>query len=136
VNNFLTPLDVRHLGEGLWMVLAPFTYRLGHPAGAEFVHVPVGFVTDFASIPRPLWTFWPSPGGKYDKPSLIHDALYQRGYVESADGSKRIVERSEADTIFRDAMKVTKTNGVSLRLIYCGVRLGGRAAWNAYWEND
>jgi len=118
------------------MVLAPFTYRLGHPDGAEFVHVPVGFLTDFASIPRPFRWVWPSPGGRYDKPAVIHDALYQRGYVDRADGSRRIIERSEGDIIFREGMVVTETRDISRRSIYRGVRLGGWVAWNAYREND
>jgi len=136
MNNFLTPLDIRYVDKRFRQILAPFVYRLDSPDGEEFVNVPVGFLTDFASIPGALRTFWPSPGGPWDKPAVIHDALYQRGYVERADGSKRIIERAEADEIFKEAMNVTETSWYSRRLIYRGVRVGGRGTWNAYREAE
>ena len=39
------------------------------------ITVPAGFVTDLASIPRPLWVLWP-PFGKYTRAAVIHDWLY------------------------------------------------------------
>src|SRR5690348_11529740 len=39
------------------------------------VKVPIGFVTDFASIPRVFWTMLPKDG-LYTYPAIIHDFLY------------------------------------------------------------
>lgn len=37
--------------------------------------VPEGFITDFASIPRFLWSIYP-PTGRYQEAAVIHDWLY------------------------------------------------------------
>jgi hypothetical protein len=36
---------------------------------------PAGFVTDLASIPRPIWSFFP-PDGPWVKGAIVHDFLY------------------------------------------------------------
>jgi DNA segregation ATPase FtsK/SpoIIIE-like protein len=137
--NFLTPLDVRYIDGKRWLLMASFGYRLGAPDGEEFVLSRAGSITNFASIPRPLKLIWPSPGGPWDKPAVIHDELYVRPYVfRHVDGKLawRRVERVEADDIFAQAMKVTKTNGASLRLLHRGVRIGGKGAWDRYRQAE
>jgi hypothetical protein len=55
------------------------------------VDVPVGFVTDLASVPRIFWQFLPRDG-KYTYPAIMHDYLYwmQNQPRESADDILRI----------------------------------------------
>jgi hypothetical protein len=56
-----------------WLLVRPFRYQI---LDTDFViDVPAGFVTDFASIPRSLWTL-ASPHGFYSRASIIHDLLY------------------------------------------------------------
>lgn len=134
-NNFTTPLDVRRLdGGNRWEVLDAFRYHLGSPTGPEFVEVRIGRVTDFASIPIPFRWIWRSPGGPYDKPAVIHDELYENPYVQHVNGSRRRIERGEADAIFREAMEVPelKIRAVTQQSLYRGVRLGGWRAWGRY----
>jgi hypothetical protein len=86
-NNFLGDLLLQYddASDGRrWIVLQGFTYRLGSPDGPEFITIPRGFVTDFASMP--LGIVFKSPGGKWDKPAVVHDALYKLGLVFRDDG--------------------------------------------------
>jgi Protein of unknown function (DUF1353) len=137
VNNFLTELRTEYIDGRGWKILEPFTYRLGHENGSEFVTVGAGFVTDFASIPRLLKLRWPSPGGPWDKPAVIHDCLYQQRKVfNGINGTYRLIERAEADAIFHEAMKVTGTRGDDRWCIYRGVRLGGWKPWGKYRTSD
>lgn len=133
MNGFLTPLHVQHLDDGKsWRVLEPFEYHLGRADGEDYVRVPVGFITDFASIPRPLWSAWP-PTGAYGKAAVIHDALYQMPFVQQLGGGLREVERRETDRIFLEGMIVIGVGWFTRRALYTGVRLGGWRPWNRYY---
>jgi hypothetical protein len=87
-------------------------------------------VTDFASLP--LGVFIKSPGGKWDKPAIIHDELYKTPLVAVAGGTAREVTRAQADAIFLEAMDASGVNWFTKRIIYSGVRVGGWKAWNAH----
>lgn len=136
--NFLTELDIRYIDGRGWKILEPFEYRLLREDGTygEFVRAGVGFITDFASIPRLLKLRWPSPGGKWDKPAVIHDCLYRTRRVENVDGTFRLLERAEADSIFNQAMKVTGVLSSSRWAIYAGVRFGGWLPFRRYRRED
>ena len=88
-----------------WELGEPFRYRLGAPDDSAFVEVPTGFVTDFASVPRPLW-WWIAPWGRHGRAAIVHDYLYQRGLVVEPSGERRRPRRLECDRIFRQAMEV------------------------------
>lgn len=115
-----------------WTLFDSFEYRLGSADGSEFVRVMAGFVTDFASIPRPLWWAWPPSQGSYLAAVLVHDCLYKTGYVSCNDGSIRCIEREEADQIMKDIMDICGTGWFTKRAIYRGVRLGGMFAWRKH----
>jgi hypothetical protein len=112
-----------------WLVSDGFTYWLNKN---EFVDIPSGFLTDFASIPRPLKVLWPSPGGPWDLPAVVHDYLYRYAEVEHVNGSLRTINRGEADQIFRDGMDLQEVRESAEACIYRGVRLGGWVAWRRY----
>lgn len=108
---FTDHLDVRNKLEGRvheWQTLEPFSFYLGAPGGPT-IEVPVGFATDFASVPRPLW-WWIAPWGRHGRAAIIHDFLYQGGSITEPGGgeepARRRPSRSEADGIFRDGMKI------------------------------
>ena len=130
-NNFCSPLRVEFVKPREWIILEPFEYHLGSPHGWEFVRIEPGFVTDFASIPRPLWSIWP-PTGSYGKAAVIHDALYVLPYVQRADGAMRRIVRREADAIFNEGMTVLGVNGFTRRTLYAGIRMAGWRAWGRY----
>jgi len=120
-----------------WLLLTSFEYRLGSPDGAEVVRVEAGFITDFASIPRPLWWLWPPSQGPYLAAVLVHDCLYKTGYVVNRlTGERRAITRGEADRVMLEVMVVCETPLPTKRGIYRGVRLGGWWAWRKHREAD
>jgi len=58
------------------------------------VHVPTGFVTDFASVPRAPLTYWLF-GGVGDEAAVIHDFAYEKG----------LVPRDAADDLYLEALE-------------------------------
>ena len=143
MSSFTTPLEVEFMDGHSWKVHSPFTYHLGEKEYPDFIEVPVGFITDFASIPRILWVLLP-PTGPYGKAAVIHDWLYQGGKVVSEypitdkDGGAIYIRqthymlagRRDADAVLWEAMGVLGVNWLTKFVIYCGVRLGGRFAWH------
>ncbi|WP_208281453.1 DUF1353 domain-containing protein [Massilia oculi] len=69
------------------------------------IHVPTGFVTDFASVPRAPLTYWLF-GGVGDEAAVVHDFLYETA----------IVTRDLADLVYGEALEA------------CGVATWRRAA--------
>lgn len=101
---------VNHLAGRVhdWELCEPLHYYLTVP-DADTIHVPPGFVTDFASVPRPLW-FWIAPWGRHGRAAVLHDFLYQLGSITGADGTLRRPSKREADLVFRQAMAVLDTH--------------------------
>lgn len=134
MNNFLGDLLVGYIDGKRWRVVDGFTYRLCQPDGVQFVRIPRDFVTDFASMP--LNIVFRSPGGKWDKPAVVHDCLYKTGYVSVEGRDPRPVTRGECDDIFKEAMGVAGVNGLAKHVIFAGVRVGGWRAWNKHRKAD
>ncbi len=85
------------------------------------VEVNPGLITDGASIPKILWSFVGSPfSGKYVEAAIIHDALYD----------SCTVSRKEADQIFYEIMISQNVNKIKAKIMYLGVRIGGRNHFN------
>lgn len=61
-------------GRSLWAVQRALEYQVGDDP-EELIIVPAGFVTDLASVPRMVWSFYP-PDGPWAKAAIIHDFLY------------------------------------------------------------
>lgn len=78
---FLDELDVRAVRgqEYKFVLLSPFSWT----DGCHVVTVHDGFPTDFASIPRSLWSLYP-PDGAYLHAAVIHDWMYVEGYKTKA----------------------------------------------------
>ena len=89
-----------------WELCDHMTYRLVDTDTSEVVTVAPGFVTDFASVPQPLW-WWAAPWGRHGRAAIVHDYLYQLGSVtDPLAGALRRPSKAEADRIFRQAMGV------------------------------
>jgi hypothetical protein len=100
-----------------WLLIRPFQYQILDTG--LVIDVPAGFVTDFASIPRPLWAL-ASPHGFYSRASIIHDFLYwdQR------------CTREQADRIMLIAMQESAVRFAERQAIYAGARDGGQSSWD------
>ena len=101
-----------------WVLRKEFSYDIGSKGSGNTVTVPLGFITDFASIPRLLWIFYPK-WGKYGNAAVIHDYLYW----------DQIFSRKRADEIFLEGMEVLGVGKFYRKMIYYGVRMFGWMAW-------
>jgi len=106
-SSFTTPLVVSPLPDGRrWRLVRSFSYHIGSKYSKDIIKVPMGFVTDFASVPQMIiaiiglicivlayylsapWLLWLGVAivllilsipywGKYGKAAVVHDYLYQ-----------------------------------------------------------
>ncbi len=86
------------------------------------ITVPVGFYTDFASVPRFMPLVYACLGDTAHEPAVVHDWLYYAA----------ITTREIADDILLEAMKVRGMSPWRYYPIYWGVRAGGWMAWNQH----
>lgn len=118
--------------------------RLGHQNHRTF-EIPVGFETDWASVPTLMmfvvtfllgfrfdWTGIPfilaclaiyfiRSRGRHNKADLFHDYLYR----EQPDG----ITRRQADYLYLDFQRFTNEIWIIRIVMFCGVRLGGWLPW-------
>jgi hypothetical protein len=129
-------------GRSLWGLTEALVYW---PSNDDKpIIVPRGFVTDLASIPRPLWS-WLPPDGPWAKAAVIHDFLYftqGKGVLifprsnEKSDWTcrdttlQKLYTKEDADWILRDAQKDRQVDVVSRNLIWLGVHVGGGNGWD------
>lgn len=119
MSRFTSILLVSPLADGrTWVLMSEFGYDVGAEGSNDKITVPVGFQTDFASIPRPLWAILPK-WGKYGNAAVIHDWLYWE--------QKR--SRATADRVFLEGMVVLGVKALARNTIYWAVRLFGWLAW-------
>jgi len=118
MSKFLSALDGRSVDDKLWLLLSPLHYEsdiLGP------IKVPLGFMTDFASVPRVPIAYMLF-GDRAHRESVIHDYLYRTDSVPQAT-------YSQANNVFLEAMKVRGKGYFVRYAMYWGVVLGG---WTAY----
>ena len=84
-----------------------------------WIDIPVGFVTDFASVPRIFWSLIP-PTGVKSRGALIHDWLY----TNHPEGRKWV------DNVFLEAMKLAGESWLTRNICYYAVRVAARPAWD------
>ncbi len=144
-------------GRQLVRLCLPLEYRVGSAESAEIIVVPVGFVTDFASIPWGLRNSFP-PLGRHARAAIIHDFLYRvkgqthmalshlsepgqpmlraadiQAYLDLTDARPEVntttYTRAQADDIFREAMAVVGVGKIQRNIMHRAVRLGGGGGW-------
>ena len=114
MSSFTTPLIVQPVDPRNWKLVKPFEYHVGSIDSDEVISVPIGFITDFASIPRIFWSVFP-PYGKYGKAAVIHDYIYRNG----------LYKRKKCDGIFLEGMVVLGVAVWKRKVIYWAVRIFG-----------
>lgn len=122
MSKFTKILTISPLTDGRsWVLRESFSYDIGFEGSDDTVVVPVGFVTDLASIPRIFWSFLPQ-WGRYGNAAVIHDWLYwqqDRGRLES-------------DRIMFEAMSVLGVSFIVRWFIFINLLLFG---WFGWWLN-
>lgn len=107
---------VKSVGSRSWELMEPFDWY--------GITVPEGFITDFASIPRPFWSII-NPAGKIKPAALVHDYLYSKqGVLDDATMS-----RKSCDQTFLEIMVVIKMGWFKRMTAYRAVRLFGWIPW-------
>lgn len=115
-------LNVRLLAGRRGALLESFIVATGgRGRRGRILGVPRGFVTDFASVPRLLWTLLP-PWGRYTAAAVVHDWLY----------FAQVTTRAEADWVFLELMRRGGVAWCVRWAMYSGVRAGGWVAWGRH----
>lgn len=109
LEEFIKPLRIRHNVTGYVM----------------YTEIPVGFVTDWGSVPKPIW--WIPSEGKLKAGYAWHDYLY------TYHGGR---SRSEIDTGLRRAVEILGLGYFDAWSVYGGVRIGGGSHWENTAENE
>jgi hypothetical protein len=106
-------------GKYPWRVTAPLVLTIGY----DEYEVPIGYRTDFASVPR-IPFIYARYGGKANIPALWHDWCYDCGKDEFT--------RKEADDQFYELMTLFNDppRWAQRYAMWMGVRLGGWRGWN------
>lgn len=103
----------------LFMVAHPLRYATND--GRHAIVVPVGFITDLASIPRSLW-WWQAPHEGAMAPAIIHDYLYW----------EQSCTKDEADAVMYLAMLESGLAAFNANRVYDGIRTKrARDAWDS-----
>lgn len=89
--------------------------------GRVRIDVPAFFTTDFNSVPRPLW-FW-FPPWEAPEAALIHDWLYR---------NPGTFTRAEVDGLHRRIMDIKGERKSKRVAVWLGIRSGGWKPWNEY----
>jgi len=121
MSKFLDPLDATETTDSIWEISNhPFRYQSDY--AARMFTVPVGFFTDFASVPRVVPLIYACLGDTAHEPAVVHDWLYYSA----------VTTREVADNVLREAIIVLGIPAWRATLFFWGVRAGGWSAWNEH----
>lgn len=109
--------DLACSGRGIWRVTVPLQYQsdiLG-----RMIEVELGFLTDFASVPRVPVAYWLF-GDTSHRAAVIHDWLYHH---------HEICDERTANKVLLEAMEAEGIPAWRRTFIYLGVKIGGTSSW-------
>jgi len=121
MSSFTNDLIVKSVSSKSWELVSEFIYYFDEERKHFAVKVPEGFCTDFASIPKFLWSILP-PIGRHTKAAVLHDFLYS---TRCPLFFSRTFYRRDCDLEFLNAMKVLGVSKWRRTAMYLGVRLFG-----------
>jgi len=132
---FTGTIKTEFLDDGKWKLLENITYKtdfsfvdkkrkslLYSDYVGVIINIPKGFLTDFASTPKFLHSFFPPTDLDYILSAILHDYLYFSNYFT----------RLESDIIFLQAMKLQGCPWWKRKAVFNGVRIGGWKAWQKH----
>lgn len=105
------------------MTVYPFVFHVNDKQSDinETIVVPAGYVFDWSSIPRPLWSFFPPNYSEARRGAAAHDYIYSHLYWH--------YDKSFADRLLVNFMKKEGSNRITANLFYFAVGFGGRGGW-------
>lgn len=110
----------KRLGRNYSIVLEGFEYYVGHESDGVIITISPGYITDGATIPRPLRKYIPA-WGKYGQAAIVHDYLCEHLEV-SVHGVPTSISRRQCDLIFLEAMGVLGVPWYQRIFFYTAVR--------------
>ncbi len=90
------------------------------------ITAPAEMVTDFASVPRLVWTYLSPEDPCILYASIIHDFLYQNG----GKLPLRRLTRAESDEVLREAMLACGARSTQAAVVHGVLRLFGASNFN------
>lgn len=120
MSKFLDALNVTEISDSIFAI-ADHPFRYQSDLAKRMFTVPVGFFTDFASVPR-LGIIYALLGDRAHEPAVVHDWLYYAA----------VTTRAMADDVLMEAMATMNLPWYQRYPIWWGVRIGGWAAWDAH----
>jgi hypothetical protein len=118
-------------GRVVHRLLDPLFYHVGSFASPHRIEVPVGFETDFASVPRPWRALIPA-SGPWNRAAVVHDYLYKtQGKTIPRSLLRGRTLRKVADDIFLEAMEAAGVDWLTRSAMYRAVRVGGNGGWGS-----
>ena len=88
--------------------------------------IPAGYKTDFASVPRCLWSLIP-PHGRMAIPAVVHDYAYDNRLLEMEHGTD--TARLLADITFLWHCRLAGVPTFQATLFFLTLRMFGRKWW-------
>ena len=87
--------------------------------------IPDGFLTDGASVPRPVWALLDNSDPDILYPAFAHDFLYSmRGEMPG-----RVLTRQQCDAVLAEQMEVVGAPRWKIATVYRALRIAGGPAW-------
>lgn len=126
MSSFTAPLDLRAMPDGRVALLRPLAWYTDDPK--HRVTVPLGFLTDGSSIPRP---FWPIVGHPLSSTVVRSGALHDWLYHSHRWDNTRTISRAAADREFRVALQIDGTGPARRWVMWAAVRTFGYWAWTS-----
>lgn len=118
MSQFTSKLLVEPIGGGKWELQEGFEYHVGCYPSDEIIVVPKGFITDFASVPKPFWPII-DPVGEHGKAAVIHDFCY----------ATACYNKYRSDQIFLEGMIVLDVEKWKRETMFYAVVSFGWWAW-------
>lgn len=108
------------LDKDYWLVTRAFTYYVDYNTKKLRVDVPLGFLTDGASVPKLFWNIIP-PWGRYGQAAIVHDWLCENLYFLDENDQRVAISRKECDRTLYEAMQVLGVPPATAKMIYGAV---------------
>lgn len=139
---FDSELSIQAASATTWRLLTPLVWT---GTGGDTFSVPIGFVTDFATIPRFLrWLV--QPYGAYTRAAVLHDwllvqlaewtATHPLGGQETWDTTRPPATSRDADGIFRRVMQDLGVWGPQRWTMWAAVRMASLFNHNRAYGRD
>ena len=124
LQGFTTPkFLLEPIGFWKWRVEEPISYVL---SDGRSIYVPRGFITNFASTPRFVWSLWPPWRWDYGPAAIVHDMGYYMHYALR----DFTFTKDEIDKLYYTIMLERNTPKATANIHYLAVQKFGDKAWN------